>query len=209
MRNWGKDFVQRLTKDQRKAQILEAATTLFVKKGYHETKTKDIAAACSISEPVIYKHFRSKDELFFSSLLAIIGETFSEIDFKSREDTEQVLYSLVINRVNITGSNFPMFKRLLIELLENDDIRRYYYDLFLPRLSSPIIGYLDQLKNEGVIKKEYSSKTLVLGLVGMVVMVSLAKNLEKESAYSDISTQDLVADMLQMLLHGILKNSNK
>lgn len=197
--------MQRLTKDQRKAQILEAATTLFVEKGYYDNKTKDIAAACSISEPVIYKHFRSKDELFFSAINAIIGETFSDIDFKSREDTEQSLYSLVLNRVNATESNFPMFKRLLIELLENEEIRRYYYNLFLPRLASPITGYLDQLKKQDVIKKEHSSKIIVLAVAGMLLMVSLAKNLEKESAYSDISTQDLATDMLQMLLHGILK----
>lgn len=193
-----------LTKEQRKAQILEMATTLFVAKGYHQTKTKDIAQACGISEPVIYKHFGSKDELFLEAIVNIAGETFNEISFDRITDTEMVLSSFIMNRVQKVEDSFSLFKRLLIELLENNKIRRFYFNKFLPRLANPIIKYVDHLKKQGQIKDEVPSKVIALSLAGILLMVSMAKYLEEESAFSEISPQDLAAQMTSITLHGLL-----
>ncbi|MGI6587411.1 MAG: TetR/AcrR family transcriptional regulator [Peptococcia bacterium] len=196
----------RLTKEQRKAQILETATRLFVVKGYHETKTKDIAQACGITEPVIYKHFGSKDELFLEAIVNIAGETFQEISFDREADTEVVLSSFIMNRVQKVESNFSLFKRLLIELLENKKIRGYYFNKFLPRLANPIISYVDLLKEQGHLKDEVPSKVIALALAGVLIMVSMAKYLEEESAFSEISSQELAGQMMMICLHGLLKN---
>ncbi|HHY06493.1 MAG TPA: TetR/AcrR family transcriptional regulator [Clostridia bacterium] len=196
----------RLTKEQRKAQILEMATKLFVENGYHETKTKDIAQACGITEPVIYKHFGGKDELFLEAIFNIAGETFQEISFDRETDTEIVLLSFIMNRVHKVENNFSLFKRLLIELLENDKIRGYYYYNFLPRLAKPIISYVDLLKEQGHLKDEVPSKVIALTLAGVLIMVSMAKYLEKESAFSETSSQELAEQMMMICLHGLLKN---
>lgn len=195
----------RLTKEQRKAQILETATRLFVVKGYHETKTKDIAQACGITEPVIYKHFGSKDELFLEAIVNIAGETFQEISFDRETDTEVMLSSFIMNRVQKVEVNFSLFKRLLVELLENEKIRGYYFNKFLPRLANPIISYIDLLKEQGYLKDQAPSKVIALSLAGILLMVSMAKHLEEESAFSEISSQELAAQMTSICLHGLLK----
>jgi len=194
----------RLTKEQRKAQILEIATELFVAKGYHQTKTKDIAQACGITEPVIYKHFDSKDELFLEAIVNIAGETFQEISFDRETDTEVVLSSFVMNRVQKVEDHFSLFKRLLVELLENEKIRGYYFNKFLPRLANPIINYVDLLKEQGYLKDKVPSKVIALSLAGILLMVSMAKYLEDESAFSEISPQELAGQMLSISLHGLL-----
>ena len=198
-----------LTKEQRKAQILETATRLFVVKGYHETKTKDIAESCGISEPVIYKHFGSKDELFLEAINSIAGETFQEISFDSETDTEVVISSFIMNRVKKTEDSFPLFKRLLIELLDNDKIRGDYFNKFLPRLANPIIKYIDYLKKQGYIKDEVPSKVIALSLTGVLIMVSMAKYLEEKSAFSDVSAQELAGQMATITLHGLLKSKEE
>ena len=195
----------RLTKEQRKIQILEAATKLFVLKGYHETKTKDIAKACGITEPVIYKHFGSKDELFLEAIVNIAGETFQEISFDRVSDTEVVLSSFIMNKVQKVEDNFSLFKRLLVELLENGKIRDYYFNKFLPRLANPIISYVDLLKKQGYLKEGVPSKTIALALAGILIMVSIAKYLEEESAFSEITSRELAGQMLSIYLHGLLK----
>jgi AcrR family transcriptional regulator len=195
----------RLTKEQRKAQILEIATELFVAKGYHQTKTKDIAQACGITEPVIYKHFDSKDELFLEVIVYIAGETFQEISFDRETDTEVVLTSFIMNRVQKVEDHFSLFKRLLVELLESEKIRGYYFNKFLPRLANPIINYVDLLKEQGYLKKDkIPSKVITLSLAGILLMVSMAKYLEDESAFSEISPQELAGQMLSISLHGLL-----
>lgn len=199
----------RLTRDQRRAQILEVATQIFVEKGYHAARTKTIAESCGVSEPVIYKHFCSKEELFLEVIASIAGETFNEISFDKNIDTERILTSFVLNRAEKVDRIFPLFKRLLSEFLQNDEIRRYYFDKFLPRLAYPEIGYLDQLKEQDLIKKEVPSKVIVLGLVGILIMTSLAKNLEEKSAYSEYTTEDLASQILHIYLHGLLNSRPK
>ncbi len=47
----------------KKDDLLDAALTLFMKKGIKGTTTRDIALRAGISEGTIYRHFSSKDEL--------------------------------------------------------------------------------------------------------------------------------------------------
>lgn len=59
---------KRLPAVERRALILEVARTLFARNGFHGTGTTEIAAAAGCSEPIIYKHFSSKQALFAAVL---------------------------------------------------------------------------------------------------------------------------------------------
>ncbi len=54
----------RLSSEDRKQAIIDAATPLFAKKGFVGTTTKDIAEAAQVSEALLYRHFPGKDCLF-------------------------------------------------------------------------------------------------------------------------------------------------
>jgi AcrR family transcriptional regulator len=50
--------------------VLRAAHDLFAAQGYHGTKTREIAERAQVAEPVIFRHFASKAEIFELSILA-------------------------------------------------------------------------------------------------------------------------------------------
>jgi TetR/AcrR family transcriptional repressor of mexJK operon len=50
--------------------IAEAATVLFLRKGYPGTSMDDIAAEAAVSKQTVYKHFTDKDQLFAEIVLA-------------------------------------------------------------------------------------------------------------------------------------------
>lgn len=50
-------------KDRKQAIVL-AALPLFARQGYAETTTRDLAKAAGVSEPLLYKHFPSKEMLY-------------------------------------------------------------------------------------------------------------------------------------------------
>ncbi|HEY3861678.1 MAG TPA: helix-turn-helix domain-containing protein [Verrucomicrobiae bacterium] len=54
----------RLSAEQRKAAIAQAALPVFARKGYAETTTKELARAAGVSEPLLYRHFPSKEALY-------------------------------------------------------------------------------------------------------------------------------------------------
>src|SRR5438552_13118570 len=55
---------QRMSAEGRKLAIVKAALPLFALKGFAETTTKDLARAAGVSEPLLYKHFPSKEALY-------------------------------------------------------------------------------------------------------------------------------------------------
>jgi AcrR family transcriptional regulator len=55
---------KRLPAKSRKAQIVKTASALFAQTGLHGTTTQALAKAARITQPILYAHFSSKDELF-------------------------------------------------------------------------------------------------------------------------------------------------
>jgi AcrR family transcriptional regulator len=71
---------QRLSAEDRRASIIAAARVLFARNGFRGTGTSDIAAAAGCSEPVLYKHFASKQALFAAVLedcTRVMGDRFA------------------------------------------------------------------------------------------------------------------------------------
>ena len=54
----------RLSANERRRSILKAAVPLFASNGFNGTTTKQIAAAASVSEALLYKHFPSKEAIY-------------------------------------------------------------------------------------------------------------------------------------------------
>jgi AcrR family transcriptional regulator len=55
---------RRMTAKDRKLAIVKAALPLFARKGFAETTTRELAHAAGVSEPLLYKHFPSKEALY-------------------------------------------------------------------------------------------------------------------------------------------------
>jgi AcrR family transcriptional regulator len=71
---------RRLTAQARKSSILAAARRAFTETGdMNGTTIKLIAERSGISEGVIYRHFESKDQLFFEAVVEPLKKTIDEL----------------------------------------------------------------------------------------------------------------------------------
>ena len=61
----------RLTGPQRRQAVVETACRVFAKGSYHGSTTAQIARETGVSEPVLYRHFSSKRELYVACLDAV------------------------------------------------------------------------------------------------------------------------------------------
>ena len=87
---------QRLSADERRADLLEAAVIEFATSGYHGTRTADIAARAGVSQPYVYALFPDKRSLFLAChdwTTQRIKETLrlASAGQRTGEDTEQAL----------------------------------------------------------------------------------------------------------------------
>jgi AcrR family transcriptional regulator len=70
---------KRLTAEERRVTILDAALSVFAERGFHGTSIDDIARAAGISKALIYEHFASKEQLHMSLLEQNAGELFERL----------------------------------------------------------------------------------------------------------------------------------
>jgi AcrR family transcriptional regulator len=60
----------RLPAAERRAQLIDVATTVFADKGYYGASMNDVAREAGVTKPVLYQHFPSKQALY----LELVGE---------------------------------------------------------------------------------------------------------------------------------------
>ncbi len=89
---------QKREKQQRAQSILDAATKVFLAKGYARTTMDDIALEAEITKPTIYQYFKTKEQLYFSLMAPFIeeiGRGLEEVEKRMMEDHYETGTSLV------------------------------------------------------------------------------------------------------------------
>ena len=101
----------RLPRDQRRVQLLDAASEVFTSKGYHAAAMDDIADAAGVSKPVLYQHFPSKLDLYLAlldqscdRLVDVVGEALASTD----DNADRVIATVAAfyEFVSSTGGEF-------------------------------------------------------------------------------------------------------
>jgi len=67
---------QRLSADERRADVVEAAVKAFASGGLHGTSTEDVARLAGVSQPYLFRLFGTKKDLF----IAAVDRSFSRIE---------------------------------------------------------------------------------------------------------------------------------
>jgi AcrR family transcriptional regulator len=70
----------RLEAPRRRKVLLDAAERLIARQGFRRTTTASLARAAGVSEPILYRHFRNKEDLFHALLREISGRTMRGLE---------------------------------------------------------------------------------------------------------------------------------
>jgi AcrR family transcriptional regulator len=65
----------RMAAADRRLHLVETALRLFTDGSYHGTTTAEIARAAGVSEPILYRHFASKRDLYLAALEHVWART--------------------------------------------------------------------------------------------------------------------------------------
>ena len=126
----------RMRKADRKQQLMQHAKQLFVKLGYQHTTTEKIAQAAGVTEPVLYRHFASKKDLFIEVLDDIRLSTILRWQNETAKinDPLKRLHAIVDLYLGSTRERALEFRIMHRSLVETDDdeiagcLRTFYLD---------------------------------------------------------------------------------
>ena len=117
------DAKERLTAEERRAQILRCATAVFARSNYRVAGMAEIAKEAGISEPTVYKHFDSKKHLFLTILDKVGASTLRHWeDLAERApDTLSLLRQIGLSHYDVVQAHPDSLKIQFQALSETED----------------------------------------------------------------------------------------
>ncbi|MEO8751834.1 MAG: TetR/AcrR family transcriptional regulator [Casimicrobiaceae bacterium] len=112
---------------RRRAQLVQAAITLFSRVGYHMATVKDIADEAGVSPGLIYQYVPDKQDLLFLALLHICQRNKEEIPakLKGTDDPISRLHVAIDSYTRIIAANQ---QAVVLTYRETKSMKREYID---------------------------------------------------------------------------------
>lgn len=111
------------TKAARRAQIIEAAVSCFLEKGYTNTSMSDIIKASGLSSGSIYSHFSGKEDILVSTInerLENVKNLYAALpEGAGPQDILEIIYTN-----QMVNENFSAMLRIRLESLHAPEIAR-------------------------------------------------------------------------------------
>ncbi|WP_052200607.1 TetR/AcrR family transcriptional regulator [Terriglobus sp. TAA 43] len=101
--------------DLRRSEIIEAALKVFARKGFHHSRTEDVATQAHIAKGTLYLYFDSKDAIYDAALQHAI-DSLSELSDErvaAAKDTRSRVEAWIHTRLDFWCSRGDMYHMIL------------------------------------------------------------------------------------------------
>ena len=187
----------------RRAQILDAATTVFAARGFARATIREIARVAGVADGTIYIYFPNKPALLLG-ILDRLNQTTERADhFAAADgmDLEDFVRGYVKQRfAMLTESGFDVSKVLIAEILVNQELREMYAQQVLAPTFAVVEAWVEQRATHGGPSPREPRLMLraVGGMVLGVLMLRLIGDPYLETRWDDVP--DLIADVILLAL---------
>ena len=192
--------MSRIVKDpeERKYELVDAAETLFMEKGYSKTSIRDIVEKVGVAHGLFYYYFDSKSDL----INAIVERMFKKmdkilIDLRSNQELNaQEKLLLYFDKV----SEMKKGKEYLIGFVEDEEGMLFYHELLnriIDKTTPHLTEIIKQGIEEGVFDTDYPEEAVRFILTGRG-NVRIPKNVENidELKTSLMASGDIIERVL-------------
>ena len=191
-------------KNNSKNLILDSALSVFVKKGYAETRMEDIVELSGLSKGAIYHHYDSKRDLFLSLIEHWENYSFPNIFNKDLDENtaSDVLREIVKDIVDSFKNNKKVF---LAELefwsLANhdDDVRDKTKQLYIK-----LLKLFKSIISHGIKNNEFKNIDLEIGSLSIMTSIQgiIWFSIFEESK---LSAEQYLNEVMEFIIRGLKK----
>ena len=154
-----------MPRDQRRAQLLDAANDVFTTKGYHAAAMDDIADVAGVSKPVLYQHFPSKLELYLDlldlscdRLVEVVREALASTD----DNAERVVATMGAFYEFVSSSSGEFRFVFESDLTGDGEVQKRLW-----RVNNEIADAIAEVISEDTALPPEQAKLLGISLVGI------------------------------------------
>src|SRR5699024_1004824 len=121
-----KHSASRMTKEQRRAQLIDVALDIFAEHGYAQTTMDEVALHAAVSKPVLYQHFLNILDLYFTLIDVGLDTLRSSITSRMHagnptadDADEQQVYQAVYGVFEISSEPRCLYRLTLDTTIDN------------------------------------------------------------------------------------------
>ncbi len=193
----------RLRAVDRRHQLLDVAADLFARRGFRGTTTAELAKIAGVTEPILYRHFPSKLDLF----ITLIDKVGAELIDRWTEALERV--SDPMNRLgNLQGESSAKTQRVPIQYLiilqeitdtGNDPAIVSAVRRQISRLHSFVVTELRNLQVRKAVREDEPAEALAWLIIEIALGREMLEPGINGTQFTDVSANDR-KQLLQRLL---------
>jgi AcrR family transcriptional regulator len=197
---------KRLSAAERRAAILRAARTAFARHGFHGASTNVIAVAAGCSEPMLYRHFDSKHDLFAATLEDATNELRGRVQEKLEKAAPQNELEAIAAMVERLCDEQVMLDvsrlRMLALTLADDPKIREALDISYSGMRQRVVRVVREGQIRGDIRDDVDPDVVSFLWIGFTLAAAYRYSVEGPSVLPELS------EMPKTLLH-LLRTSTK
>jgi AcrR family transcriptional regulator len=190
---------------ERRESILKAAMALFAEKGFRGTTTRQLAAAAGVTEPVLYRHFQTKHDLYCAIIETKAEQSaavFSGLrDVAARCDDEAFLTALGELILRRYEDDPEMSRILLFSSLERHELSSLFFERVFRNFYTFVAEYI-RVRIDARAFLDVVPEAAARSLIGMFAYHGLMRLLFPDKL-PPADRKKIAAEMARIFLGGI------
>lgn len=161
---------KRLPAAERRLQLLQTASKLFAELGYARTTTAQLAQAAGVTEPIIYRHFASKRDLFVA-LVEQTGqrtlELWNESLSRAKDPGERLKILLGRNPMVALGDEEANAYRVILQSITetDDEVIHRAVDEHFHAMHSFLVTEVEAAQEAGQVRQRFPADMIAWLLI--------------------------------------------
>ena len=198
----------RCSAEDRRQQILDTATDLFARQGFGSTTTRQIAQEAHVNEALIFRHFASKEDLYWAVLehQCVAGGDGRRImtEELARSGSPQESFAGIARSfLQLRQQDSNLGRLLLFSALEHHQLSQRFFRTHIAELYEKLAQHILEQIGAGKFR-EVDPMLAARGFWGMVVYHFLVQELLGGKQYQDIDTDEASRAIADIWLNGML-----
>jgi AcrR family transcriptional regulator len=162
---------KRMSSEERQGEIIRVAVELAADKGVDSVTTQDMADAMHLTQGAIFRHFATKDDIWFAVIVWVRERLMKVLDKAAAGATDPLNAIERMFFAHITFiSKHPAIPRLLFsELLHKKNSKlRQLIEGIISGYEAKIAGLLEEAKSQSLISADLDSPSAAVLYIGMI-----------------------------------------
>jgi AcrR family transcriptional regulator len=190
----------------RREQIVEVATRLFADQGFQGTTTRQVAEHSGVTEALIFRHFRGKEDLYWAVIeqkIRAAGPAARMRERLERSGSDMTLLASVAAEILERRAKDQTLSRLLLySALENHRLSNRFFRIYVAECYEVLAEYVQKRIAEGNFRP-IDPLLAARGFLGMVIYHSWVQELFGGKRYQNFSVQQVSETLAQLWLKGM------